>query len=190
MWAAYGSYARGDVVSEGFPVLHLSSSYVEAINLGDGFLLQAGEHVQRGPVRSPSGRVKLLGIEARNGLESIAFQRPHSPFSLRVNYKSAPTIRRQEHTSNTFWSDGLGVSAADVDQVIPSAVPGLDAGRQQVLSIRQVAHPGVANIVVRQLAGFTRARGHNPQGPLLQRLGDHPFVIRRNRLSPAFADAH
>src|SRR5580704_19148775 len=94
------------------------------------------------------------------------------------------------HTGGAFWCDGLGIAAADINQVIPSAVSCFNANGHQMLSIGQIADCGVANVVVSQGTGLTRPGWHYPQCALVPGLGDDPLVIRRNRFGAAFADAY
>ncbi len=84
--------------------------------------------------------------------------------------------------------DGLGIAAAQINQVIAGAMPGLDSGGQQLFAVRQVANGAVADVVVGQLPGFAGAGWYHAERPALCRFGDHPLVVRRNCLAGAIAD--
>ena len=83
---------------------------------------------------------------------------------------------------------GLAIAVAQINQIIADSVAGLDSGGQQLFAIRQVTHRAVADVVVGQLPGFAGAGWYQAECPSLGRLGDHPFIVRRNCFAGAVTD--
>src|ERR1039458_4733071 len=176
---------------EGFPRLHFSGLdiYPKDLHGFRGFgALSVRSYIYRLPVRRPANDV-VVRFDARYGTKTAAFQRPNPPFSIRSTHCCTPAVRRDLHAGDALGSDGLGISTAQINQVIASTVPGFNSRGQQPLAIRKKTNPAVAHGVVRELPCFARSRRHEAQRSALRWFRDHPFSIGRDGTGDALANA-
>src|ERR1039458_4206792 len=145
---------------EGFPRLHFSGLWIYSKDLHGfrGFgALSVRSYIYRLPVQRPANDV-VVRFDARYGMKTAPFQQPNSPFAVGSAHRCAPAVRRDLHAGDALGSDGLGISAAQINQVVAPTVSGFDTRGQQALAIREKTNRAVTYRIVGELPGFSRSR--------------------------------
>src|SRR5947209_10440506 len=114
---------------------------------------------------------------------------PDASFAIGAAHGHTPAIGRDHNSSDTFRSNGFGVAAAHVNQVIASTVSCLNSPGNQLLAVGKKAAQLIGHGIVCKLPRFARARGNQIQWSALCTLGYRPFSVGRKRQSESLTNA-